>query len=62
MYAFMSYQVAVDWTPYYTLYKYKGIHHYVCVDIFSDWSVNWVPYFTHHNHTGAHHYACIYVL
>ena len=43
--------------PYYTHHKYKGVHHYVCVDVSSDGPFDGMPYYTHHKYKGVHHYV-----
>ena len=43
-------------------HKHTGVHHYVCIDVLSEWSYDWIPYYTHHKYKGVHHYVCVDVL
>jgi hypothetical protein len=43
--------------PYYTHHKYRGTHHYGCVDVLSDFSYDCMPYYTLHTHMDAQPYV-----
>ena len=47
---------------YYTHYKYKGVHQYVCVGVLEDCLSHWMPYYTHYKYKGVHQYVCVGVL
>jgi len=40
--------------PHYTHHRYKGTHHYVCVDVLSDCSYDSMPYYIFHINIDAH--------